>query len=160
VGKTPTIKVGASGIRPLTYQWMKNGVAINGATKTTYTTPPATLADDGAVFTAIVSDINGTTVSNNAILTVKPALVAPSITIQPADQTVKLGRTAKFTVTATGSGPLSYQWTKNGANVAGATRATYTTPATTLADNNARFAVAVSNTIGSITTSSATLTVQ
>ena len=160
VGKPTTIKVGASGIRPLTCQWKRNGVPINGATATWYTTPPATLADDGVAFTAIVSDINGTTASNSAILTVKPALVAPSITIQPADQTAKLGKLAKFTVTATGSGPLSYQWTKNGTNITGATRAAYTTPATTLADNNARFAATVSNTVGSVASRSATLTVQ
>ena len=60
---------------------------------------------------------------------------------------------------ATGTAPLSYQWEKNGANITGATSASYTTPATTLADNGALFAVIVSNDVGSVTSNNATLTV-
>src|SRR5215471_6940201 len=45
--------------------------------------------------------------------------VAPAITTQPATQTVTAGQTATFTVTATGTAPLSYQWQKNGADIAG-----------------------------------------
>jgi len=116
--------------------------------------------DDGSVFAVTVTDVNGTVTSNNATLTVNPPRTAPLITIQPVPQTVKLGKTAKFTVTVTGSGPFTYQWTKNGANITGATRAAYTTPATTLADNNARFSVTITNTVGSVTSISATLTVQ
>ena len=89
-----------------------------------------------------------------------PTPTAPSITTQPADKTVTAGRTAKFTVTAAGTAPLTYQWTKNGANISGATKASYITPATTTADNGALFAVVVSNVAGSITSNSATLTVK
>jgi len=59
---------------------------------------------------------------------------APAITSQPASQTVAPGQTAMFSVTATGTPPPTYQWQKNGANIAGATSASYTTPATTTAD--------------------------
>lgn len=91
--------------------------------------------------------------------TATTAATAPSITAQPASQTVAKGHTATFTVTATGTAPLAYQWQRNGATVAAATAATYTTPATTVADNGAVFAVVVSNAAGRATSSSATLSV-
>ena len=85
--------------------------------------------------------------------------IAPSITTQPVDKTVTVGQTAKFRVRATGTKPLRYQWKKNGANIAGATKASYTTPPTTLGDNGALFAVVVSDRAGSVTSNNATLTV-
>src|SRR5438034_9841041 len=87
------------------------------------------------------------------------AVKPPSITTQPVDTTVTLGQTAKFTVTATGTTPLSYQWTKDGVNITGATLPSYTTPTTTLADDGSHFAVTVTNSAGSITSNNATLTV-
>jgi hypothetical protein len=84
---------------------------------------------------------------------------APSISSQPASKTVVLGQTASFSVTATGTTPLSYQWQKNGAAISGATSSSYTTPATVSTDNGALFAVVVSNSVGKVTSSSATLTV-
>ncbi|MFZ1133477.1 MAG: immunoglobulin domain-containing protein [Candidatus Korobacteraceae bacterium] len=83
----------------------------------------------------------------------------PTITTQPQNQTVPSGMTATFSVTASGSMPLSYQWMENGMTIAGATSASYTTPPTTLADNNSVFAVVVSNHSGSVTSNSATLRV-
>jgi hypothetical protein len=85
--------------------------------------------------------------------------VAPSITTQPASQTVTAGQTASFSVAATGTVPLSYQWRKNGTAISGATSSSYTTPATTSADNGAQFTVVVTNTAGSVTSNAATLTV-
>src|SRR2546421_2558268 len=61
--------------------------------------------------------------------------VPPAITTQPASETVSTGQTATFTVAATGTAPLSYQWQKNGTAIGGATAARYTTAATTAADN-------------------------
>ncbi len=63
-------------------------------------------------------------------------------------------------MTATGTAPLSYQWTKNGTTIDGATKATYITPPTTTLDNGALFAVTVTNRLGSVTSDNATLTVQ
>jgi hypothetical protein len=91
--------------------------------------------------------------------TVPPAPTAPAITQQPTNQTVSAGLTATFSVSATGTSPLSYQWQKNGTSVSGATFATYTTPATTSGDNGATFQVIVSNSAGSINSNSVTLTV-
>jgi hypothetical protein len=81
----------------------------------------------------------------------------PTISAQPQDQTVGAGASATFSVTASGSAPLSYQWMENGMSITGATSVSYTTPPTTLADNNSQFAVVVSNNSGSITSSTATL---
>jgi glucose/arabinose dehydrogenase len=83
----------------------------------------------------------------------------PGITTQPANVTVPVGSTATFTVAASGSGPFSYQWQKNSVNITGATSASYTTPPTQASDNGAGFRVIVSNDAGSITSSTAILTV-
>jgi len=84
----------------------------------------------------------------------------PTIVIPPADQTVTAGQMATFSVTASGTAPLSYQWQKNSADISGATLASYTTPATTPQDNGAQFRVVVSNPVGSTTSGTATLRVQ
>jgi hypothetical protein len=85
--------------------------------------------------------------------------VAPSITTQPANQSVTAGQNSTFTVAATGSAPLAYQWRKNNVAISGATSTSYTTPPTTSSDNGAQFAVVVSNAAGSVTSNAATLTV-
>lgn len=84
---------------------------------------------------------------------------APVITSQPSNTTVAAGQPASFSVTATGTAPLSYQWQRNGANISGATSATYTLPSATPADNGAQFRVIVTNSAGSATSNTATLTV-
>jgi hypothetical protein len=87
------------------------------------------------------------------------ATVAPAITTQPANQGVVVGQTATFSVTASGTAPLNYQWQKGTAAIAGATASSYTTPATALPDDGSTFQVVVSNSAGSVTSSSAKLTV-
>src|SRR5712671_959856 len=158
-GQTASFAVTATGTAPLSYQWQKSGVNIAGATSASYTTPATTTADSGATFRVVVSNTAGTVTSAAATLTVNAAVVAPSITAQPVSQTVTAGQTASFAVTATGTGPLSYQWQKSGVNIAGATSSSYSTPATTTADSGATFRVVVSNTAGTVTSAAATLTV-
>ena len=158
-GKTASFSVVASGTAPLTYQWKKNGTAISGATASTYTTPSETTADNNAQFSVAVTNSAGNANSSAAILTVTAAALAPSITTQPASQTVIAGKTASFTVVASGTAPMTYQWKKNGTAISGATSVTYTTPAETTADNNAQFTVAVSNSAGNASSNAAILTV-
>lgn len=158
-GLTATFSVTAAGTAPLSYQWQKNGVAVSGATSSSYTTPSETTADSGAQFSVVVSNSAGTATSNNAILTVNSAPVPPSITTQPSSQTITAGLTATFSVIASGTAPLGYQWQKNGAAISGATSSNYTTPAETTADNGAQFSVVVTNSAGSATSNNATLTV-
>jgi hypothetical protein len=158
-GQTASFNVAAAGTAPLSYQWNKNGAMISGATLSSYTTPATTSSDNAAQFTLVVSNTAGSVTSNAATLTVNAAPVAPSITTQPASQTVTPGQSASFSVAATGTAPLSYQWRKNGTAISGATSSSYTTPATTSADNGAQFTVVATNTAGSVTSNAATLTV-
>ncbi len=89
------------------------------------------------------------------------ASVAPMITQQPASQTVTVGQTATFSVTATGTAPLSYQWQKNNSTIMNAPNSpSYTTPVLAATDSGATFRVIVSNGVNpSATSNSATLTV-
>ena len=157
VGQVATFSVVASGTAPLSYQWQKNGTAINGATSASYTTPATTANDNGATFGVMVSNPAGNMPSNTAILTVQ---VPPSIATQPANQMVIAGQPATFSVVASGTAPLSYQWQKNGSAISGAISASYTTPATVATDNGVTFSVMVSNAAGNTPSNSATLTVQ
>lgn len=86
------------------------------------------------------------------------ASTAPLITNQPQSATVALGSPASFSVTATGSAPLSYQWRKNGSNITGATASTYSIANTTAASAGT-YSVVVSNSAGSVTSNNATLTI-
>src|SRR5215472_580057 len=158
-GQTATFSVVASGTAPLSYQWQKNGGNISGATSSSYTTPSTTTSDSGSTFAVVVSNTAGTATSNVATLTVNAAPVAPTISTQPTNQTVTAGQTATFSVVASGTAPISYQWQKNAANIAGATSSSYSTPATTTSDNGSTFKVMVSNSMGSATSNAATLTV-
>src|SRR5580704_1432336 len=158
-GQTATFTVVAAGTAPLGYQWQKNGVNLTGASSASYTTPATTTADSGSTFDVVVTNTAGSVTSATATLTVNAATVAPTITTPPANQTVTAGQTATFTVVAAGTAPLGYQWQKNGVNLTGASSASYTTPATTTADSGSTFDVVVTNTAGSVTSATATLTV-
>jgi len=86
-------------------------------------------------------------------------VTAPSITTHPVNQSVISGQTATFSVVATGTAPLAYQWLRNNTAISGATSASYTTPATVSSDNGSQYTVSVSNSAGSVTSNAATLTV-
>ncbi len=157
VGQTATFFVVASGSPTLTYQWLRNGFSITGATAPSYTTPPAVFGDHGAQFSVMVINSFGIVTSNNATLSVTQT--PPDIIIPPAHQTALVGQTATFSVTATGSPTLTYQWRRNGTNIPGATNTTYTTPTLTAADNGGMYSVVVTNPFGSIASQNGDLTV-
>ncbi len=85
--------------------------------------------------------------------------VAPAITTQPAAQSVTAPAAATFSVVATGTAPLAYQWRRNGAAISGATQSSYTLNPTALGDSGASFSVVISNAAGSVTSVAAVLTV-
>jgi hypothetical protein len=164
-GETATFSIEVTGS---TYQWEKRPwggtwAAIPGATSTSYTTPPATMADHKARFRCLVTNDVGTVTSGIATLTVLGA-GAPVITSHPANRTVYEGQTASFTVVATGTSPLSYQWQERPpagtwGDIPGEMSDSYTTPLVSLADNGTRFRCIVTNNEGTATTGPATLTV-
>jgi alpha-tubulin suppressor-like RCC1 family protein len=147
-GQTATFGVTASGTGPIYYQWQKAGKDIIGSMGSTYTTAATALTDSGTTYAVVVGDgrnIGNRITSDSVILTVIPAPAAPTISKQPVDVVARVGTTATFSVSAAGAAPLSYQWSKNGAPIAGATAASYTTPNLTTSDDGALFAVVVSN---------------
>lgn len=83
----------------------------------------------------------------------------PGIVTHPVSMNVPVGATATFTVAASGTGPLSYQWERNTVAIPGATGSSYTTPPAQTGDSGASFRVVVQNQFGSITSNAATLTV-
>jgi hypothetical protein len=85
--------------------------------------------------------------------------VPPSITSQPTNQTVFVGQTASFSVTASGTPPLSYQWRFNTTNLVGATNTTLILPSAQFT-NAGIYSVLVSNVVNSILSSNALLTVK
>ena len=159
-GQTATFSVIATGAAPLSYQWQKNTAIIMGATSSTYTTPAATTADNGSQFRVVVTNSVGSATSNAATLTISSTVIAaPKIRTQPANQTVNAGQAATFNVVATGTPALTYQWQKNGVNISGAASASYSTTTTVIGDSGSTFDVVVTNSAGSVTSTSATLTV-
>ncbi|HVW20222.1 MAG TPA: immunoglobulin domain-containing protein [Opitutaceae bacterium] len=156
-GGNATFSVAATGTAPLSYQWKFNGTAISGATSSSYTIAGVTSANAGS-YTVTVSNSAGSATSNAATLTVTSGATAPSITTQPSSETVASGSPASFSVVATGTAPLSYQWKFNGAAISGATSSTYSI-ASAGASNQGSYTVTVSNSAGSVTSSAAILTV-
>ena len=84
---------------------------------------------------------------------------APSITQQPSSQTVSAGSSVTFTVGASGTPPLSYQWQRNHVNIPGATSSGYTIASVSGADNGALFRCVVTNAFDNAVSNDATLTV-
>ena len=156
VGDSVSLSVAASGSAPLGYQWKKGGSDVAGATSSTLAFASVQLADAGS-YTVVVSNSAGTVTSDAAVLTVsEPPAVAPTITTQPQSQTVTLNGSATFTVVATGTAPLAYQWKKDGAAISGATTAALALTNVTAADV-ASYTVVVTNGAGSVTSEAATL---
>ena len=155
----------AIGTEPLSYQWRRNGVNVACSSATSclsYTTPATTAADNGALYSVVITNPVGPVTSFNAVLTANPAPIAPLITAQVQSVTVTQGQAATFSVSATGTAPLSYQWRRNGVNVSCTSSSncpSYTIQTTTVADNGSTFSVVVSNAVGTATSSLATLSV-
>jgi hypothetical protein len=149
-GTTAVFTVGASG-SSLSYQWLKDGSNVAGATTSSLVLPNVSSADV-ATYSVIVSNSSGSLTSQGATLTV---LSAPLITLQPISQTNYLGGTVSFTVGANGTG-LSYQWLKNGITISGATANVLNLFSLSGLDAGA-YSALVSNSAGSVSSATATL---
>ena len=156
-GSAASFSVVASGTEPLSYQWRKDGTAISGATSSTYSISSTSTSDAGS-YTVVVTNSAGSATSNAATLTVTAAATAPSITTQPSAATVTASSAASFSVLASGTPAPTYQWKKDGTSISGATASTYTISSTS-SSNAGSYTVVVTNSIGSVTSNVATLTV-
>jgi hypothetical protein len=133
-------EVAANGTEPLSYQWRKNGSSISGGTDYYYLKDPSVSTDAGD-YTVVVTNSTGSVTSVVAKLTI---LIPPAITTQPVSKTVIAGTNVTFTVKATGSPPLEYQWFFGNAPIDGAT-ATNLLLVNVQLDDAGIYTVAVSN---------------
>lgn len=154
-GRAVQFVVTAGGTAPLTYQWLRNGVPISGATRYLYGISSATAGDAGSL-SVVVSNAQGSATSASAVLTVVLP-DPPTITTPPAAQSAVEGGEARFSVTATGPA-LTYAWRKDGTALPGATSAQLDLRNVQLSQAGA-YSVVVSNANGSVESPAARLTV-
>jgi uncharacterized delta-60 repeat protein len=152
-GQIATFTVGASGT-PLNYFWKKNGTFIPGATNASLTFASVVFTN-AATYTCQVSNFLGNVTSAGAVLTV---YAPPGILVQPTDKTVGVSSNFTVSVTANGTTPLFYQWLKDGAVLTDFTNASFTITNAQTTDSGG-YSVVITNSIGSITSSVATVSV-
>jgi hypothetical protein len=173
-GQSASFTVVAAGTAPLSYAWRRNGSTIAGATAATYTLAAATLADNAATFSVVVSNGAGSVTSGAAVLTVNALTVVPTITTQPAAATLSAGGSTTFTVAVGGTPTPTVQWliaggadladgagsgALAGATVAGATTTTLTLTNVPQTANGLQLAARATNSAGTITSANAALTI-
>lgn len=151
-----SFSVSATGGGTLSYQWKKGGIDIGGATNSTYAVSNASLNDAGSYSVLVTSSLCGSKTSATATLTVNDTI---TISTQPAGSTVCAGANVTFSVLASGSGTISYQWRKGVTNIPSANSSSYTITGAGIADAGVYSVVVSSTTCGSVTSSPATLVV-
>ncbi len=151
-GQNAAFNITATGSAPLAYQWQFNGANLDGATKSALTLTNIFAAEAGE-YTIIVSNMAGSTNASAALTIALP----PSFDPPPANLTVLVGQNASFSITASGTAPLAYQWEFNGTNLDGATDSTLTLTNISL-DEAGVYLVTITNVAGA-TSNSATLSV-
>ena len=159
-GTDATFTVTADGTEPLAYQWRFNGSNLVGATGSSLTRSGVQAANAG-FYSALITNRFGSVTSAVAILTV---ILPPSIAAQPQSRTNNVGTDASFSVTATGSAPLSYQWLKDGVvlhdggAISGATSSSLTVSGV-ITNDAGGYRVVVTNVAGAATSAIASLSV-
>ncbi|MGA2787904.1 MAG: immunoglobulin domain-containing protein [Verrucomicrobiota bacterium] len=157
-GATATFSVEASGSDPLNYQWYYNtNTVLTNATDSTLTITNVQLANAGS-YSVVINNVAGSTNSSNAFLTVNNSPVAPVFNSQPSSLVVLAGSAASFTAVAGGTAPISYQWSKNGTPIPGATSSTLNLSNVQTADDGS-YTLTATNSVGSTNSNPAQLTV-
>ena len=156
-GNSTTFTAEILGSGPLSYQWLKDGQVLTNATEASLTIPVVLPGDAGA-YALRVSNSLSTNTTRGALLTVTGTPVVLTDPTQPADQTIVEGASVSFTVAASGSAPLQYQWFNAANAIPDATNATYTISTVHSADAGSYHAL-VSNPLSSTNSRNATLTV-
>ena len=158
VAGSATFSVTATGDATLTYQWSRDDVVLPSAQSATLTLSSLTAADAGN-YSVVVKNVLGSTTSVAVSLTITG--LPPAIVTSPSARTVSAGSTTTFAVVASGSPTLTYQWRKAGVALIGNTSAT--TAALTLTNAQAtdatNYDVVITNSVGSVTSVAAALTV-
>ncbi len=168
-GQTASFTASASGSPTPAVQWQvssdggKTFTNISGATNTTLTLTSVTAAMNGNEYQAVFTNSAGTAITDSAMLIVQ---VAPTVTTQPTSQTTTVGQNVRFTAAANGNPAPMVQWQvstdggKTFTNISGATSTTLTLKSITAAMNGNEYQAVFTNSVSSITTTAATLSVQ
>jgi Immunoglobulin I-set domain/PQQ-like domain len=156
-GQAATFSVMATGTAPLRYQWYVNSAAA-GTNSGSFAIASAAVGQTGAQIYVTVMNSVGAATSAVVTLTVNATPAAPAITEQPASVTVTAGQAAEFSVAASGTSPLTYQWFMNG-TASGTNSNTFSIAQTTTGESGAQIYVKATNSAGSATSNTVTLTV-
>ena len=169
-GETASFTVVGTGTPTPAIEWQVRGAAVAdpeagwsvvaGASGSTYTTAATTLSQSGAQYRAVLRNAGGSAASLPATLTVQRQVIAPAIVSAPQSQSVQEGQFGTFTVSASGTTPLSYQWFRNGQAIVGATASevlVYADPNDV--GSTYQVTVQVGNAAGTVTSAAALLTV-
>ncbi len=155
VGEKLTVSVDAGGTPPLNYQWRKDGQPISGATTSAFTKPSSDASDSGK-YDVIITNAQGSVTSQQIAVVVQP-ISQLEISQGPQSRKIYKGGLLNLNVQASGGG-LAYQWQKDGANLAGATNASYRVTNASDTDSGA-YQVVVSNSLGTAKSDVAVITV-
>lgn len=153
-GAAVTFTVVATGTKTLTYQWRKDTQNITGATAASYTIAHAAETDEGS-YDVVVSNPAGSKASDAVDLSVNDPV---TFAVPLAGQSAAVGSTITFTAAPSGTGPFTYQWRKNGVNIAGAIADSYVIPNVALTSSGL-YSVVVKNIVGSVASANAMLSV-
>lgn len=152
-GQSASFSVTANGT-PLNYYWKKNGTFIAGQTNASLNFASVVATNAGA-YTIQASNFLGNITSTSAVMTV---LYPPTITLQPIGQTIGVGSNFSVSVTASGNPAVGYQWRMNGIAINGANASSYAVTGAQTNDSGG-YDVVITNSIGSITSSVAAISV-
>jgi len=153
-GSHVSFYVGATADPPPTYAWFLNGAPVPGQSNASLDIPAGQTVHQG-LYHALVSNEVGVATSDAAELLVLTN--APTIVEQPTNFTVRIGQSASFSVIATGLPPPQYQWRFNGQDIRGRILSLLSFAAQET--NAGEYSVVVSNSVGSVTSEVARLTV-
>ena len=169
-GKSVTFSVSASGDPPLSFQWLKDGKQIKEQTAEILTIDSVSEKNKG-VFSCRITNAAGSVESDAAQLSVtappddisaKAKLIVqlpPEVTRHPASQTINPGKSVTFSVSASGTPPLSFQWKKDGIDIAGATADNFTI-ASAQKDDEGVYTCEVRNDFSHVVSSAARLVIE
>lgn len=145
LGGTAAFTVDVNGFEPITYQWLRNGIAIEGATGSTHAIRNLTAGDIGS-YSVRISNFGGVTNSRSASLLLE---LPVEIVSQPTPINVAAGNQAILEVQISGAGNVRYQWFKNGVKIDGANQRQFIIENTKVVDTGF-YSVEVSNSINSV----------
>jgi hypothetical protein len=154
-GNNASFSVVPSGTAPFTYQWYLGTTKLGGGSTSSNLTLNSVQPTNAGNYTVVVNNNYGSITSAVATLTV---YILPTITTQPQGQVVTAGQTASFSVAASGTAPLGYQWSINGTNIVGATNLSMSLN-NVQTNNGGSYLVVITNLAGSVTSAVASLVV-